>query len=40
MRYGNGRCGRFIRDPCVNKNDCSEDECDGVCYLPNTNKIN
>jgi len=33
-RYG--RCGRFIKDPCLNKYDCSEGECNGVCYLPDT----
>jgi len=27
-RYG--RCGRFIGDPCLNKNDCSEGECDRI----------
>ncbi|ORX42218.1 hypothetical protein BCR36DRAFT_254592, partial [Piromyces finnis] len=30
LRYG--RKGRFIGDPCVNDNDCSEGECNGECY--------
>ncbi|OUM63776.1 hypothetical protein PIROE2DRAFT_9640 [Piromyces sp. E2] len=36
-RYG--RCGRFIGDPCVNKYDCSEGDCDRKCYIPDPPKI-
>jgi len=35
-----GRCGRFIGDPCENKYDCSDGECDRVCYMPIPPRVN